>query len=211
MVITVSWCWRIAESKWTRSPERSSFRVMTWASCDVFQRGWYVMKTELNWVDGPWPGRLAMAPRPRGHDWLLDELKSWREAGIDVVASLLTGQEESALGLESESDICRAVGCDFVSFPINDRAVPDSRVSFLEFVSLLHAQLLVGKGVAVHCRQGVGRAGMVAIAILLLSRSDPDRAIKELTARRGVPVPETPEQVRWIREFPKSVGELAPQ
>ena len=33
------------------------------------------MGTKLYWVDGPWLGKLALAARPRGGDWLCDELK----------------------------------------------------------------------------------------------------------------------------------------
>ena len=36
------------------------------------------MHTELYWIPGPWLGRLAIMPRPRGGDWLEDEIRSWR-------------------------------------------------------------------------------------------------------------------------------------
>jgi hypothetical protein len=52
------------------------------------------MGTELHWVDGPWPGKPAVASRPRGGDWLEDEIASWRRAGIDTVLSLLAPDEE---------------------------------------------------------------------------------------------------------------------
>jgi hypothetical protein len=42
------------------------------------------------WVDGPWPGRLGIEPRPRGCGGrLINEAIAWRAAGIDVVVSLL--------------------------------------------------------------------------------------------------------------------------
>ena len=52
------------------------------------------MKAELSIVDGPWPGRLAIVPRPRGGDWLEDEVRAWREAGVDIVVSALEADEE---------------------------------------------------------------------------------------------------------------------
>ena len=57
------------------------------------------MATELYWVDGPWPGKLALAARPRGGDWLEDEIASWRGARVDTVLSLLTPKEERDLDL----------------------------------------------------------------------------------------------------------------
>ena len=56
------------------------------------------MWTELYWVDGPWLGKLALAARPRGGDWLEDEMANWRRAGIDTVLSLLTPEEEQGEG-----------------------------------------------------------------------------------------------------------------
>lgn len=48
------------------------------------------MKAELFWIDGPWQGRLAVMPRPRGGDWLEDEIVSLNKMGISVLVSTLT-------------------------------------------------------------------------------------------------------------------------
>lgn len=40
------------------------------------------------WVEGPWPGKLAILPRPRGDEWLRDEIQAWAHAHIDVIVSL---------------------------------------------------------------------------------------------------------------------------
>ena len=58
--------------------------------------------TELHWVDGPWSGKLALAARPRGGEWLHDELESWRRAGVHTVFSRLTPEEERDLDLLDE-------------------------------------------------------------------------------------------------------------
>ena len=41
------------------------------------------MRTDLFPVAGPWPGSLAVMPRPRGGDWLEDEVRAWRTAGVE--------------------------------------------------------------------------------------------------------------------------------
>jgi len=51
------------------------------------------MNPDLFWIPGPWRGRLAVATRPRGGDWLADEAAGWRRAGLDVVVSLLENEE----------------------------------------------------------------------------------------------------------------------
>ena len=48
------------------------------------------MRKDLYWLNGPWQGKLAMAARPRGGDWLEDDLSSWKREGVDTVLSLLT-------------------------------------------------------------------------------------------------------------------------
>src|SRR6476620_11023266 len=116
------------------------------------------MRTELYWITGPWAGRLAIMPRPRGGDWLEDEIQSWRRSGVDVVVSLLTGEEQAELNLPDEESLCRANHIEFVSFPMVDRSIPSSAEEFSELVIQLTARLADGKNIAVHCRQGIGRA-----------------------------------------------------
>jgi protein-tyrosine phosphatase len=163
------------------------------------------MRTELNWIEGPWRGRLAIMPRPRGGDWLEDEIKSWRRSGVDVVVSLLTREEQTELILPDEERLCRANGIEFVSFPIVDRGIPSSFEAFSEQMIKLAEQLANGKNIAVHCRQGIGRAALVAICILALSGIEPAVATERVSRARGCSVPETPEQRRWITDFAKSL------
>jgi protein-tyrosine phosphatase len=159
------------------------------------------MWTELHWVDGPWPGKLALASRPRGGDWLEDEMASWRRAGIDTVLSLLTREEEHDLDLTGEAREAKARGMEFVSLPIPDRQVPGSEAAIAAALEKLDADLSSGKNVAVHCRQGIGRTGLVAGCLLVSKGWNPETAVKILSAARGAPVPETTEQRRWIDRY----------
>ncbi len=140
-------------------------------------------------------------PRPRGGDWLEDEIQSWRRFGVDVVVSLLTFQEQTELNLADEESLCRANGMEFVSFPIIDRGVPFSSEVFSGEVAELARQLASGKNIAVHCRQGIGRAALIAIGVLTISGIGLADAIQRVSKARGYSVPETPEQRRWISEF----------
>jgi hypothetical protein len=99
------------------------------------------MRTELYWIEGPWRGSLAIMPRPRGGDWLEDEIQSLRRSGVDVVDSLLTREEQSEFNLSDEESLCRANGIEFVSFPIVDRSVPSSAEAFSEQAIKLAEQL----------------------------------------------------------------------
>jgi protein-tyrosine phosphatase len=170
-----------------------------------------LMRTELFWIDGPWPGRLAIMPRPCGGDWLEQEIQAWHRSGVNGVVSLLTRDEEAEFDLVAERDLCRASGIEFWSFPIIDRAIPASMEAFSDFVTALARQLANGKNLAVHCRQGIGRAGLVAICLLILSGMEREAAIARVSSTRGCPVPETPDQRRWIEAFAKSLMAQLPK
>ena len=159
------------------------------------------MGTELHWVNGPWPGKLAMASRPRGGDWLEDEMAAWHRAGIDTVLSLLTPDEEQDLDLKTEARETKAQGMKFASLPIPDREVPTSESEVSATLDRLDADLSAGKNVVLHCRQGVGRTGLVAACLLVSKGLTPEAAVKTLSAARGSQVPETTEQRLWIDHY----------
>jgi protein-tyrosine phosphatase len=144
---------------------------------------------------------LALAARPRGGDWLEDEIVAWRGAGIDAVVSLLTPEEERDLDLGREGHVVQEQGMKFVSFPIPDRQVPNSQTEMAAALERIDVELTAGKNVVVHCRQGIGRTGLVGACLLISKGLSPERAIKSLSAARGIPIPETEEQRRWIDHY----------
>lgn len=159
------------------------------------------MKSNVYWIAGPWQGRLGILPRPRGGDWLGDEMRAWRESGIDVVISLLEPDEEAQLVLEGEAAAAAASGIAFKPFPIPDRGVPASRESVAELANEIVNALDVGKNVAVHCRQGIGRSAVIVGGVLLTTGEDFSTALETIRKSRGGDVPETEEQRRWLSDF----------
>ena len=160
------------------------------------------MKPELFWISGPWRGKLAIAARPRGGDWLQDEAAGWRRAGLDVVVSLLEDEEAAQLQLASEGEAARQEGIEFVRFPIADRGVPDSTPATLALLNRIVEALEAGKHIAVHCRQGIGRSGLIAAGALMISGLGIEEAVEAVSVARGVPTPETPMQREWLRYLP---------
>jgi protein-tyrosine phosphatase len=156
------------------------------------------MSPQIYWMKGLWPGNLALGARPRGGDWLDDEIKGWHREGVDEVLSLLTRDEEQDLDLTNEAKVASNEGIKFLSFPFPDRQVPGSRAALTSILEKVDADLSTGKNVLIHCRQGIGRTGLVAACLLVSKGWDPASAIERISFLRGMPVPETDEQRRWI-------------
>ena len=159
------------------------------------------MREQLDWINVSWPGRLAIVARPRGGDWLEEEARSWARSGVQVIVSLLTSDETTEFDLADEGRFCRSSGIEFVSFPIPDRGVPSSREEMLKLVKKVDGYVMTGKNVGIHCRQGIGRSGLVAACLLVASGVAPETAFRQVSAARGCPVPETTEQREWVESF----------
>jgi protein-tyrosine phosphatase len=132
---------------------------------------------------------------------LADEIAAWREAGVEMVVSLLEPDEAAQLVLEDEAAAATAGGIAFRPFPIPDRGVPASKEAVATLANEILDALEAGRSVAVHCRQGIGRSGLVAGGVLVAMGKDPDAALKAVGAARGLEVPETKEQRHWLEVF----------
>lgn len=159
------------------------------------------MRPDLYWIAGPWAGKLAISTRPRGGDWLGDEIIGWRDAGLTAIVSLLTSEEAEELDLSQESPLCRSSGLAFTSFPMPDRGVPPSEKAAAAALADILASLRKGDAIAIHCRQGIGRSGLVATSLLGLAGEKAEEALKKVSDARGLSVPETTEQREWVRRF----------
>jgi protein-tyrosine phosphatase len=155
------------------------------------------------------PGTLAIAPRPRGGDWLDDEVRALAAQGFQVLVSLLESQEAQDLGLEHEPAVCDSNGLAFVSIPIPDRGTPSDFTEFKGAVAELVTRLRSGRRIAVHCRQSVGRSGILVVSMAVAVGVDLQDAIETVSIARGVRVPETLVQLEWLREHQKALSRLA--
>jgi len=144
--------------------------------------------------------------RPRGGDWLDEEVGSLRKQGVGVLVSLLTPAEAAELGLEHEKDACEAMGLAVQSFPIEDRSVPTNRQRFLSLAQEMSEHLRADRCVVIHCRAGIGRSALLAGAVLACLGVPVGSALREIAAARGCLVPDTDEQRNWLEKLAQDLG-----
>jgi protein-tyrosine phosphatase len=135
--------------------------------------------------------------RPRGGDWLEDEMASLREAGVDVLVCMLMTSELRELELADEGTVAEAAGIRFIGLPTPDRGTPDLPL-FQALVTDLVNELARGRHVVVHCRMGIGRSSMVAAGVLIAQGRPARDAWAAVSDARGLEVPDTPDQRRWL-------------
>jgi hypothetical protein len=128
---------------------------------------------DIFWIKGNPPAPLAIVLRPRGDEWLEDELLGMRRGGIQTLVSLLEEDEAVLLGLADEAPIAEHVGLKFLSYPIPDTEIPSN----------------------------IGRATVTAACALIHLGWSPQAALAAIQAARGCMVPDTQEQEDWILRY----------
>lgn len=156
------------------------------------------MITPLHWILTPGPGRLAVMPRPRGGEWLEDEIRALKESGVGILVSLLEAEEETLLGLEEEAAKARAHGMEFVSHPVPDRSTPPTAGPTWALARALAARFAGGAAIAAHCRMGIGRSPLLLACVLVSAGFQPEEAWTAIGDARGCVVPDTIDQRLWL-------------
>ncbi len=127
-------------------------------------------------------------------------LSGLKDKGVSHIVSMLPADEASELGVEDEADHCRELGLVFLNFPIKDFGLPEM-AAFATFVQQIAKLLTTNAHVAVHCKAGIGRSGMVAASTLVALGHSAQLARETVSKARGCPIPDTAEQGRVISEI----------
>lgn len=144
---------------------------------------------------------LAIVLRPRGDDWLPDELSRMKHEGVRTIVSMLESEEAGWLGLSEEATTAADLGLEFLSYPIPDRQVPADVAGFSAFIRILAERVGRNQSVGVHCRGSIGRSTLTVAATLIHLGWKASDALASIEKARGCPVPDTDEQRKWILAY----------
>jgi Cyclin-dependent kinase inhibitor 3 (CDKN3) len=153
------------------------------------------------------PGRLLAGEYPIGIDYsdARARLARFREAGINYFVDLTEKGELPAYRH------LLPVYTRYEEFPITDTQVPASVAQVAGLLADIRVAVEAKRCVYVHCRQGIGRTGLVVGCYLADTAGDGKAALKELNqlwqqserAKSWPTVPQTSEQADYIRRWPK--------
>jgi ADP-ribosyl-[dinitrogen reductase] hydrolase len=128
----------------------------------------------------------------------LDTVRDW---GAAAVITLVEPKELTLLKVERLGEEVLHRNMVWFHLPIVDASIPDQRFEQEWEIAgeEVRALLRGGRDALVHCRGGLGRAGMIAARLLVELGMEPAEAIARVRAVRPGAI-ETPEQKRFVLE-----------
>ena len=119
---------------------------------------------------------------------LADSVLTLKKAGTDMLLTLMFDEEIKKNNADSLANVCAQHDIDWLQLPILDDAAPTEA---FETQWQAHKSAIIdvinSKGtIAVHCKGGAGRTGLVIGLILLSLGWSHDKAIKEVQKIRPV-------------------------
>ncbi|MDH4608673.1 cyclin-dependent kinase inhibitor 3 family protein [Pseudomonas sp. BN102] len=148
-------------------------------------------------------GKLIFTPCPGTKDTSLDEaLVTLQQAGASAVITLMPPIELAANGVEAIAQHCQQLGLDWFHLPVADEQVPleDFAQAWSQSKQQIINLLESGKHLAIHCKGGSGRTGLIAARILIEAGVPWADAIAQVQALRPKAI-QHPAHVNWISQF----------
>lgn len=148
-------------------------------------------------------GKLIFTPCPgTKNSSLADSLATLKQAGASAVISLMPASELAANGAEDIGKQCQVQDMAWFHLPVADEQVPledfgqgwkASKQSILE-------RLNAGQDIAIHCKGGSGRTGLIAARIMIEAGIPRADAIALVQALRPKAI-QHPAHINWITQF----------
>lgn len=126
----------------------------------------------------------------------LAEIKTW---GASALVSLVEDYEFEVLAVPEFAEKIRASGIEWHHLPLMNRDVPDARFEERWITSgrVLRQRLQTGERIVLHCKNGLGRTGMIAARLLVELGEYPEAAIRRVRSARPGAI-ETVQQKRHV-------------
>ncbi|HCJ30468.1 MAG TPA: protein phosphatase [Pseudomonas sp.] len=149
------------------------------------------------------PGALIFTPCPgtRGTD-VAGALATLQAAGACAVVTLMPTSELADNEADTLPELCAAHGLEWFQLPVPDEQNPGEAfdAQWARHRPRVLALLDEGRRVAIHCKGGSGRTGLIAARILIERGVPRERAIGLVQALRSKAI-RHPAHAAWIAQF----------
>ena len=153
-------------------------------------------KKQSEAMTGPWNRDLA------------SDLAVIRDWGAVAVLTLMESDELTAVGCGSLGAEVEGLGLDWFHAPIRDMDIPNDQfeAGWSYVGRRVRSMLAKGQRIVVHCRGGIGRAGMISARLLAEFGVEPEDAIRRVRKVRPGAVETTPQEDHVRACCPVPVG-----
>lgn len=132
-------------------------------------------------------GQLLLTPCPATQNTsLVESVDTLKQAGASGLITLMTDAELAENGAANLGQACHESGLYWYLLPIADDAVPaeDFQRAWLQHTDEIMQRLRAGQTLAIHCKGGSGRTGLIAAQIVLAAGGELNTTIAAVQALR---------------------------
>jgi protein-tyrosine phosphatase len=119
-------------------------------------------------------------------DIITDDLLTIRNWGASTLVTLLDESELHVLGVRNLPRKAAALNLLWLHLPLKNLSVPDDKfdIQWAWAGPRLCKWLREGQNIVIHCKEGIGRAGLVAARLMIELGTSPEDAIKTVQKAR---------------------------
>jgi protein-tyrosine phosphatase len=149
------------------------------------------------------PGHLIFTPCPGTRDTSIGEaLASLKAAGAQALITLMPDAELAANQAADLPEQCVAHGLEWLHLPVADEQVPlaDFNAAWASQREQILALLANDATLAIHCKGGSGRTGLIAARLLIELGVPREAAVRQVQALRPKAI-QHPDHASWLTQF----------
>jgi len=131
-----------------------------------------------------------------------EALTTIESAGAQVLVTLMPDTELAANQADDLPARCAELGIEWLQLPVADEQAPlaDFDTAWRRHRDTILARLADGATLAIHCKGGSGRTGLIAARILIELGIPREAAVNQVQALRPKAI-QHPAHVGWLAQF----------
>lgn len=148
-------------------------------------------------------GQLIFTPCPGTKSTRSCEaLQTLKDAGASALLTLMPTEELLQNEIDLLPEECQLLGIEWFHLPVADEQIPGEtfQAAWEQHHQRLKQLLIEGKTIAIHCKGGSGRTGLVAAQLLIECGMPFNEAIREVQSLRPRAI-QHPAHIEYIGQF----------